>query len=129
MNKKEVHKHNGKIEIPTQLREFPGARFILIDKKRGKGKKPKEKKWNTEKNYDCDAPALGGYIYGGGNYGVATGFGWLCCFDADEYERLLELGVISETAEDVHSENWTYEKRGETLLVQNQRNGKENCML
>ena len=87
-------KCNGKIEIPSQLANFPGARFIPIDKIEGKGKKPKERRWNTEKNYDCNAPKLLGHIRGGGNYGVATGFASLHCFDADEYERLVELGVI-----------------------------------
>lgn len=90
-----VFKNNARITIPQQLRDFPGARFILIDKKRGEGKKPKETGWQIDKNYEWNAPALDGYIYGGGNYGIATGFGWLCCFDADEYERLLELGVIA----------------------------------
>ena len=90
-----VFKNNAQIAIPQQLRDFPGARFILIDKKKGEGKKPKETGWQIDKNYNWNAPALDGYIYGGGNYGIATGFGWLCCFDADEYERLLELGVIA----------------------------------
>ncbi len=45
MNKDErVYKSVGKITIPTQLSEFPGARFILIDKVAGRGKEAKGKK-------------------------------------------------------------------------------------
>lgn len=95
MNKDErVYKSVGKITIPTQLSEFPGARFILIDKVEGRGKKPKERKWTTEKNYSANEPKLLGHIRGGGNYGIATGLGWLHCFDVDNVERLRELGVI-----------------------------------
>ncbi len=90
-----VLKNNGKISIPKQLRDFPGARFILIDKIEGKGKKPKQRKWTTEKNYPATEAILLGHIRGGGNYGIATGLGWLHCFDADEYERLKELGIIA----------------------------------
>jgi hypothetical protein len=89
-----IFKHNGKISIPSRLANFPGARFILIDKKTGDGKKPLETKWNTEKNYAANHPKLIGHIRGGGNYGVATGYGWLQCFDADEMDRLEELGII-----------------------------------
>jgi len=90
-----VFKNNGKISIPKQLRDFSGARFILIDKIEGKGKKPKQRKWTTEKNYPATEAILLGHIRGGGNYGIATGLGWLHCFDADEYERLKELGIIA----------------------------------
>ena len=66
MNKDErVYKSVGKITIPTQLSEFPGARFILIDKVEGRGKKPKERKWTTEKNYNANEPKLLGHIRGG----------------------------------------------------------------
>lgn len=85
---------HSKIEIPHQLANFPGARFILIDKIAGKGKKPKERKWNTDKNYSANEPKLLGHIRGGGNYGMATGLGWLHCFDVDEVERLRELGIL-----------------------------------
>lgn len=89
-----VFKNIAKISIPKQLTEFDGARFILIDKKEGKGKKPKERKWTTEKNYSANDPKLLGHIRGGGNYGIATGLGWLHCFDADEVEILRERGVL-----------------------------------
>jgi hypothetical protein len=93
-NESKVFKNNGKITIPKQLREYEGARFILIDRLIGKGKKPKQKKWTTEKNYSANDPILTGYIRGGGNYGIATGFGWLHCFDADEVKRLRELCIL-----------------------------------
>lgn len=89
-----VFKNNGKITIPKQLSEFEGARFILIDKTIGKGKKPKQKKWTTEKNYSANDPILLGYIRGGGNYGIATGISRLHCIDIDEVERVKELGIL-----------------------------------
>jgi len=85
---------SNKIEIPTQLFNIPGARFIKIDKRVGGGKKPAEKGWNKDKNYSAGDLAIQGHIWGGGNYGIATGRGDLCCFDADMFERLVELGVI-----------------------------------
>ncbi len=89
-----VFKNNGKISIPHQLSEFEGARFIIIDKSVGKGKKPKERKWTTEKNYSATEAKLLGHIRGGGNYGVATGISWLHCLDIDEVERVKELGIL-----------------------------------
>ena len=80
--------------IPAQLRDFQGARFILISKADPKKKKPKEKGFLVDKNYAANDPKLLGHILGGGNYGIATGFGGLHCLDADEYERLVEIGVI-----------------------------------
>lgn len=91
----QVFKNIAKISIPKQLRDFPGARFILINKFEGKGKRPKERKWTTDKNYHANDPKLLGHIRGGGNYGIATGIAGLCCFDADEFDRLVELGVIN----------------------------------
>ena len=91
-----VQKRYTKIEIPHQLAEYPGARFILINKTEGKGKKPKERKWTTEKNYNANEPKLLGHIRGGGNYGIATGLGWLHCFDVDEENRMRELGILDQ---------------------------------
>ena len=85
----------GPITIPSQLAEFPGARFITISKKDANRKKPKEKDWNTTTNYAYGHPKLMGHIRSGGNYGIATGFGGLHCFDADEYDRLVALGIIA----------------------------------
>jgi hypothetical protein len=99
IDKKEACKYNKRVEIPSQLANFPGARFIIIDKTIGKGKKPKERKWTTEKNYNSNDPKLLGHIWSGGNYGVTTGFGWLHCFDADEMDRLEELGIIAKLPE------------------------------
>jgi hypothetical protein len=89
-----VYKNSGDIEIPDQLANFPGARFIEIDKDEGEGKKPKRTKWTTENNYPANHPRIQGHIRGKGNYGIATGFGWLQCLDADEFGRLKELGII-----------------------------------
>jgi hypothetical protein len=93
-SKTKAQRYNPQIKIPTQLEEFPGARFILIDKTEGKGKKPKERKWTTENNYDSKHPRLYGHIRCSRNYGIATGFGWLQCIDVDEEERLRELGIL-----------------------------------
>jgi hypothetical protein len=93
-NDVKVFKNGAKITIPRQLKDFLGSRFILIDKLVGKGKKPKQRKWTTEKNYNFNEPILVGHIRGGGNYGIATGFGWLQCFDADQCGRLEELGIL-----------------------------------
>jgi hypothetical protein len=89
-----VFKNCGKIVIPDQLASFPGARFILIDKIKGDGKKPKERKWTTEANYAFNEPKLMGHIRGGGNYGIATGISWLHCIDIDEVEQVRELGIL-----------------------------------
>lgn len=88
-----VYKNCGSVVIPSQLIEFTDARFILIDKINGKGKKPKQRKWNTENNYSANEPILLGHIRGGGNYGIATGFGWLVCLDIDNIDRMDELGI------------------------------------
>ncbi len=84
------------IEIPPQLRDYPGARFIPISKTDPGKKKPRERKWQTENNYPYGHPKLMGWLKGGGNYGIATGFEWLVCFDADEVERLKELGILDQ---------------------------------
>lgn len=83
------------VKIPPQLANYPGARFIPIRKTDPGKKKPKEKKWQTENNYEFGHPKLMGHIKGGGNYGIATGFGGLHCFDADELDELVKLGVIA----------------------------------
>ena len=86
-------KNLGAITIPPQLTELNDIRFILIDKREGHGKKPKERGWQNDRNYDANAPALLGHLRGGGNYGVRTCEG-INCFDADEFELLMELGII-----------------------------------
>jgi hypothetical protein len=93
------YKFFGEISIPPQLANYNGARFILIDKAKGDGKKPKEKDFLTTRNYAFGDPKLMGHIKGRGNYGIATGNGWLQCFDGDEYARLKELGVIDKLPE------------------------------
>jgi hypothetical protein len=67
-------------------------RYVRIRKRE---KKPFESKWQSENNYSAEDPSLLGHLAGGGNYGVACGFGSLAVFDSDNEERLKELGVIN----------------------------------
>ena len=82
------------ITIPQQLATLNGIRFMLISKKKGEEKKPKEKGWNKDKNYDINSPKLLGHLRGGGNYGIVTGSASVICFDADEFEILHEMGIV-----------------------------------
>jgi len=81
------------IAIPPQLLQHSELRYIII-RKDGTGKLPAEKKWQIERNYPANEPKLRGWMRGGGNYGVATGFGSLVVLDADEVEKLTKLNVI-----------------------------------
>lgn len=81
------------IEIPENIRHL---RFILIDKNDKNKKKPLETGWPDDKNYRYGEPRLMGWIAGGGNYAIATGFEEIAIFDADEIERLEELGIIKQ---------------------------------
>lgn len=94
-NGENVYKSVDEIKIPIQLAKIEGARFIKISKNDGSKKKPKEKGFLIDKNYPADDAGLMGHIKGGGNYGIATGFGDLQCFDADNLDRLKELGIIA----------------------------------
>lgn len=76
--------------IPHQLR-IDGFRFILLRKK---DKPAIEEGWNKDKNYKYDDPKLLAHIARGGNYGVIPSFDNLCIVDADDYERLNQLGAI-----------------------------------
>ncbi len=82
-----------RIEIPPQIANFPGARFILVDKTEGGGKKPEEARFLTDNNYPYGHPKLMGWIRGGGNYGVLCNI--VQVFDADDLQRLREMGVMS----------------------------------
>lgn len=57
-------------------------------------KKPFEQGW-SKKGYQWDDPSLQAWLNEGGNYGVLGGEGDLIIFDADELERLQELGIIA----------------------------------
>jgi len=76
--------------IPPQL-SIDGFRFILLKQK---DKPAIEKDWNKDKNYKFDDPKLLEHIRRGGNYGVIPSSDNLCIVDADDYERLNQLGTI-----------------------------------
>ena len=73
--------------IPVQLR---GCRFILV---KPKDKPAIEKGWQTTANYAYDNPRLLAHIERGGNYGVMPA-GAVCILDADQTDRLMEMGVL-----------------------------------
>jgi P4 family phage/plasmid primase-like protien len=68
--------------IPQQLfnSEF---RLIKIE---AKNKKPIESGWTQTANYLADDPKIHDWIKGGGNYGIACGFGNLIVIDCDNQE-------------------------------------------
>lgn len=76
--------------IPEQLRN-DGFRFILV---KNKGKEAIEKDWPKSNNYKYDDPKLLEHIRRGGNYGVVPYSSGMCIIDADDYERLDQLGAI-----------------------------------
>ena len=87
-----------KVEIPKRLQD-PSFRFILVDKK---SKKPTEAGWPM---YSFDHPRLKDHLSHGGNYGVRPGEGELCILDADDPERLRELGVLASFEDDFFVSN------------------------
>ncbi len=78
--------------IPDKLKRHKELRYVRIRKRE---KKPFESKWQSENNYSAEDPSLLGHLAGGGNYGIACGFGGLVVFDSDNEERFKELGVIN----------------------------------
>ncbi len=86
-----VFKDCESIEIPQQLRNIDGARFIRV----ADGTKiPMDYKWNTERNYPATHAAIKGWTKYGHPYGVVTGIGGLTCLDIDELEIAREIGLI-----------------------------------
>ena len=90
-------KRKNEVEIPDRIRNTPGLRLIKINK--DDKKKPAEKDYLTKKNYALPSPLIEGWIRGEGNYGILAGFPNekgedLIIFDADELDRLRELGVL-----------------------------------
>lgn len=81
-----------KSPIPEQLRE---CRFILV---KARDKPAIEKGWQTTANYAYDDPRLLQHIANGGNYGVMPD-GGVCILDADQTDRLMELGVLDRLLE------------------------------
>lgn len=78
--------------IPEQLRE---CRFIMV---KARDKPAIEKGWQTTANYAYDDPRLLQHIANGGNYGVMPD-GGVCILDADQTDRLMELGVLDRLLE------------------------------
>jgi len=78
--------------IPEQLRE---CRFIMV---KARDKPAIEKGWQTMANYAYDDPRLLQHIANGGNYGVMPD-GGVCILDADQTDRLMELGVLDRLLE------------------------------
>lgn len=82
------------VTIPQQLLNVQGARFIRLETTDDKRKKPVDYKWSTERNYTANSAVIKGWLKGGNDYGIATGFGGLQCFDADNPTELQELGIL-----------------------------------
>jgi P4 family phage/plasmid primase-like protien len=77
------------VEIPIQLCKGD-LRFCKVAKM---GKRPVEKGWQKN-GYQYNDPALLQWLAEGGNYGSMGGFGDLVIFDADDLQRLQELGIM-----------------------------------
>jgi Fe-S-cluster containining protein len=84
------------ITIPQQLLDVKDARYIRLETTNDKRKKPIDRKWSTERNYTAESAVMKGWLLGGNDYGIATGFGGLHCFDADDTTTLKQLGVLDE---------------------------------
>ena len=88
-----VYKRNEPISTAPQLDAIEGIRYILLKDDENK-KTPLEKDWNKTANYGPERGKIRGWVKGGNNYGIATGFGGAHCFDADELAILKEMGVM-----------------------------------
>ena len=81
------------LRIPQQLHQ-EDFKFVPLW---NATKKPFEMSWNvpgSKTNYPFDHPKLAAFLLEGHNYGVCAGMGDLIVFDADEIQRLEELGII-----------------------------------
>ena len=86
------------VTIPAQLLSR-GFRFTrlrrAINGDSTSGKAPMDSAYYETGNYDENDPSLLSHLEGGGGYGVVTNYGDLAVFDADDLERLEELGIIA----------------------------------
>lgn len=87
-----------KIELAAQLK-LPDLRFILLGKSGEDRKRPRRKGWQTKNNHAYDDRNFLSLLRRGLNYGVVTGINDLVVFDGDEYNRLVELGVVAKLPE------------------------------
>lgn len=78
------------ISIPSVLQN-PEFRFIRI---RRRGKRPSHEFKQEFFRFPYNNRTLKYHINNGGNYAVLPGYGNLCIFDADEPEKLRELGLL-----------------------------------
>jgi hypothetical protein len=81
------------IAIPPILTKYDDFRYILIKKDKTR-KVPTENEWQSVNNYANDATKLKWWLRGGGNYGIATGFGNLVVFDVDDVNRMESHGIL-----------------------------------
>lgn len=90
MKEKNVKVDKAFVEMSAQLKNeaFGFCKVMKLDKK------PFERGW-SKKSYHWNDPSLQSWLAEGGNYGVLGGQGDLIIFDADELERLQELGIIA----------------------------------
>ena len=79
------------ISIPDTLQDG-SFRFIRLKKKQ---KEPLDTKWQTVNNFSFNDPEIISHLKNCGNYGVICADNDVCILDADEYQRLKEIGALS----------------------------------
>jgi len=90
MQVKDTSLNNLSVSIPDQL--IDGSfRFIRLKKR---NKEPIDEKWQVDNNFAATDERLTAYIAKGYNYGVICVANDVCILDADNYERLEQLGAL-----------------------------------